>query len=95
MSSSFERSIGNEARMVIAVAENPCFAERPTTGQRCAEQVGQTSAAPKPILIDWFESQGVQKLLTQESSLLLSHTVCRPYRPERCLCVIASSWNCQ
>ena len=81
--------------MVIAVAENPCFAERPTTGQRCAEKVSQTSAAPKPILIDWFESQGVQKLLTQESSLLLSHTVCRPYRPERCLCVIASSWNCQ
>src|ERR1019366_530206 len=76
--SPFERSIGNVARMVIAVAKHPCFADRTITGQRCGEQVGQTAAAPEPILIDWFESQGVQKLLTQELSLLLLRTVGRP-----------------
>jgi predicted phosphoribosyltransferase len=34
-------------------------------------------------------------LLTQELSLLLLRTIGRPCRPERCLCVIASSWNRQ
>jgi predicted phosphoribosyltransferase len=81
--------------MVIAVAEHPGFADRTTNGQRRAEHVGQTTAAPEPVLIDWFESQGVQKLLTQELSLLLLRTIGRPCRPEQCLSVIASSWNRQ
>ena len=84
--SPFERSIGNATRMVIAVAEHPGFADGTITRQRRGEQVGQTPAAPEPILIDWFESQGIQKLLSQELSLLLLRTVGRPYRPERCLC---------
>jgi hypothetical protein len=42
--------------MVIAVAEHPCFADRTITGERCGEHVGQTTAAPEPVLIDWFES---------------------------------------
>jgi hypothetical protein len=69
------------ALMVIAVAEHPCFAYGTITGQRCAEQVGQTSAAPEAILINGFESQRIQKLLTQELSLLLLYTVGEPCRP--------------
>ena len=53
---SFERSIGDVALMVIAVAQQPRFADGAIAGQRCGEQVGQTPATPKPILIDRFES---------------------------------------
>ena len=79
--SAFERSVGDSALMVIAVAEHPCFADGTITRQRCGEQVGQAPTTPEPILIDWVESQGVQKLLTQELSLLLLRTVGRPCRP--------------
>ena len=55
----FERSIGNTARMVCAVAEYPRFADRAVARQRRCEQVGQTPSAPEPILIDRFESQWI------------------------------------
>ena len=42
--------------MVIAVAQQPGFADGAITGQRRGEHVGQTPATPKPILIDRFES---------------------------------------
>jgi hypothetical protein len=42
--------------MVSAVAEHPRFADRAVTRQRCGEEVGQTPAAPEPILIDRLES---------------------------------------
>jgi hypothetical protein len=54
------KTISDAALMIIAVAENPCFADR-TTGQGFREQVGQAPAAPEPILIDWFKSQRIQK----------------------------------
>ena len=77
----FERPIGNMARMVIAVAEHPRFADGAIARQRCGEQVGQTPAAPEPILIDRFESQGVQKLLTQKLSLCSYVSLGRPCQP--------------
>ena len=52
----FERSIGNLAPMVIAVAEYPRFADGAVARQRRGEQVGQTPAAPEPIHVDRFES---------------------------------------
>jgi hypothetical protein len=69
------------ARMVIAVAEHPCFADGTIAGQRCGEQVGQTTAAPEPILINWFESQRVQKLLTQKLSLCSYVSLAGPVSP--------------
>ena len=55
-----ERSIGNTALKVIAVAEHPGFADRAIARQRCGEQAGQTPAAREPILIDWLESQRIK-----------------------------------
>src|SRR5450755_3107178 len=56
---ALERSISHSARMVIAIAKYPRLADR-AARQRCGEQVAQTPAAPKPILINRFESQGIQ-----------------------------------
>jgi hypothetical protein len=47
--------------MVIAVAEYPCFADRAVARQRHGEQASQTPAAPEAILIDRFESQGIER----------------------------------
>jgi hypothetical protein len=66
-----ERSISHSARMVIAIAKYPRLADR-ATRQRCGEKVAQTPAAPKPILINRFELQGIQEHLTQGMSLSLS-----------------------
>ena len=60
----FERSVGNAARMVFAVAQYPRFADRAVARQRRREQAGQTPAAPEPILIDRLEPQRIQKDLT-------------------------------
>ena len=67
----FKRSIGYLARMVVAIAKYPCFAGG-TARQRCDEQVGQTSAAPEPILIDRFESKWIQRCLIDSISPLSS-----------------------
>ena len=53
----FKGSIGNSARMVIAVTEYLGFANRAVVRQGRSEQVGQAAAAPKPVLIDWFKSE--------------------------------------
>jgi len=43
----FERSVSDAARMVVAVAQDPSFADRAVAGQRWGEQAGQTPAAPR------------------------------------------------
>jgi hypothetical protein len=43
---TLERSVGNAARMVIAVAQHPGFPDRAVARQWCCEQVGQVPAAP-------------------------------------------------
>ena len=42
----------------------------PSPGSGAREQVGQTPAAPEPILIDRFESQGIQKVLDSLGSAI-------------------------
>ena len=66
---SFERSIGDAAGMVIAVAQQPRFADGAIAGQRRGEQVGQTPATPEPILVDRFESKRIQRYLIHGMSL--------------------------
>jgi hypothetical protein len=55
----FVWSIGNEAGMVVAVTEDPGFADRAVSRQRSGENAGQAPAAPEPVLVDRFESQGI------------------------------------
>ena len=69
---SLERSIGDAAGMVIAVAEHPGFADRAVAGQRRGQQAGQAPAAPEPILIDRLESQRIQRCFTQGTCPLMS-----------------------
>jgi hypothetical protein len=72
----FEWSVCHLARMVIAVAEYPRFANE-TARQRSRKQVGQVPTAPEPILIDWFESQWIQRCLINGISLC-PHPASRP-----------------
>ena len=44
---SLERSIGDAAGMVIAVAQQPGFADGAIAGQRSGEQVGQDAGRPR------------------------------------------------
>jgi hypothetical protein len=61
--------------MVIAVAQQPGFADGAIAGQRRGEQIGQTSATPEPILIDRFESQWIQRYFIHGISIFtLPHT---------------------
>ena len=46
--------------MVISVTQQPRFSNGTIAGQRRGEQIGQTPATPKPILIDRFESQWIE-----------------------------------
>src|SRR5271155_3839988 len=57
---SFERSIGDAAGMLIAIAQQPGLPDRPVVRQRRFEPVRQTSPAPKPVLVDRRETQRVQ-----------------------------------
>jgi hypothetical protein len=63
-----EWSIGNPAHMVIAIAEHPGFTDGTGARQRRAQQVAQSPAAPEPILVDRFESHGIQVYLIHEIS---------------------------
>ena len=57
---SFQGSIGNEAWMIIAIAqEQPGFADR-TIGQRGGADMSEAPAAPKPVLANRFESQWIK-----------------------------------
>ncbi len=38
--------------MVLAVAQQPRFADRAITGQRSGDKIGQSSPAPEPILVN-------------------------------------------
>jgi hypothetical protein len=71
-SSPFERPLGYVALMLVAVTEQPGFPNR-TTWQRRGQEVGQATATPKAILIDWFESQGVQRYFTSGSLIFIYH----------------------
>ena len=59
--------------MVVTVAQQPCFADGAITGQRRGEEIGQTTAAPEPILIDWFEARDTE-VLDSAFVLLSSHS---------------------
>ena len=56
---ALERSVGDNAGMVIAVAQDPSFSKRAISRQWSGENVGQTPTAPEPILVDRFESKGI------------------------------------
>jgi hypothetical protein len=45
--------------MVVAVAQQPGFADRAITWQMLGKQVGQTPPTPQPILIDWLKTQWI------------------------------------
>ncbi len=82
-SPSFEWSVGHLARMVVAVAEYPRLADR-SARQRCRKQGSQMPAAPEPILIDRFESQGIQRhLINVVSPLACIQPAGRRHRPSR------------
>ena len=66
---SLERPVGDEAGMVVAVAEQPGLADGAIAGQRGGEQVSQPPAAPQPILVDRFESQWIQWYWIQGMSI--------------------------
>src|SRR5580658_4557040 len=57
--------------MLVAIAEYPSLTNR-TARKSCAEQVGQTSAAPQPILIDRFEAQWIQTRFDHDVALYSS-----------------------
>src|ERR1700686_3459606 len=67
----FKHSAGDEAGMVLAVTEYPCFADRAVAGQRSGEQVRQTSSAPEPILINRFEAKGIQRYLIHDIDAII------------------------
>src|SRR5580704_3433986 len=55
----FELPVGDDAGVIISVAQQPRLPDRPI-GERCGEELGKTSAAPEPILIGRLESQRIQ-----------------------------------
>src|SRR5205823_11421362 len=59
---SLERSIGDAARMLVTIAQQPGFADRSRAGQRRPEPVCQPPAAPQPVMIDWVKAQRVERL---------------------------------
>jgi hypothetical protein len=61
--------------MVFAVAQQPGFADGTIAGQRRGEQIGQTPAAPEPILINRIKSQWIQRYFIHGISIFtLLHT---------------------
>src|SRR5580700_7699011 len=54
--------------MVIPVTEYPSFANRTLLRRRSGEQLGQTPATPKSILIDGFESKWIERYLIHNAS---------------------------
>jgi hypothetical protein len=52
--------------MVVAVAQYPGFSNRAISRQRSGENAGQTPATPEPILVDRFESKGIQRYLVDK-----------------------------
>jgi len=52
--------------MVVPVTENPRFPNRAIARQRSGEQAGQAPAPPESILVDRFESKGIERCLIDE-----------------------------
>ena len=64
--------MGDNARMLIAVAQEPGLADGAIPGQRRAEQVGQAPPAPQPVLKDRFKEQGIQCPRAHRARLFVS-----------------------
>ena len=58
--STFERTISDAAGMILAVAQQPRFADGAIARPRRGEQIGQTPATPEPILLDRFKSHWIR-----------------------------------
>src|ERR1700677_111181 len=58
---SFQRSRGDEAGMIVSVAEQPGFTDRAITRKRSRQHVGQTPAAPGSILVNRLEAQWIKR----------------------------------
>jgi hypothetical protein len=56
---ALKRSIRNQALVIDAVAQHPCFADRSIARQRRGEQARQAPATSQPILIDRLEAQWI------------------------------------
>jgi hypothetical protein len=64
---ALQRSISHNAGMFVAVAQNPCLADRRNARQWRGEKTGQTSTAPKPILEDRFKSQRIERYIFHQT----------------------------
>ena len=94
--SSFERSIGNPAGMVRAVAQHPRLADRAVARQRRCQQVGQPPAAPEPVLVDGLESQGIQNRPRRVARLhgcAHAFSIAALYSPRRAARLQSARWN--
>jgi hypothetical protein len=56
---AFERAIGNYAGMVVAIAQQPRFADRAIAGEWSREQASKTSSTPESILVNWLEPEWI------------------------------------
>ena len=65
---SFEQPVGDPAGVVIAVTEDPGFADRAVARQRRGKQIGELPTAPGSILVDRLETQRVQRHFTHDKS---------------------------
>ena len=57
----FEWTICDHTGMLVAIAQNPSFADRVLTGQCERQHVGQPSSTPGPILEKRIESQRIER----------------------------------
>jgi hypothetical protein len=62
----FERSVSDYTGMFVAVAQDPSFADRAIARERRRHKVAQTSTTPKPILVDRFESQRIERYIIHQ-----------------------------
>jgi hypothetical protein len=64
---ALQRSISDNAGMFVAVAQNPRLANGVIAREWSGENSAQTSATPKPILEDRFESQRIERYIFHQS----------------------------
>ena len=58
-----QRSVGDEAGMVVTVTENPRFANRTAARQRYGEQIVEAPATPEAVLVDRLKAQRIESCL--------------------------------
>ncbi len=56
-----ERPVGDTARVIVAIAEYPRFADGADLRKGCREEIAQAPTAPQAILIERFESQRIER----------------------------------